>query len=106
MPLVGLVEMRASADPLLGLTIDPLATSRVVTCILHGMTNPSTHAGSAKPFLYALSGTVLLAIAGMLFVNLNEDPEVFMVLTAVFAAPGLYLIVAGAVARGIFVARR
>jgi len=70
------------------------------------MTRPSNNADSAKPFLYALSGTVLLAIAGMFFVNLNEDPEVFMVLTAVFAAPGLYLIVAGAVARGIFVARR
>ena len=67
------------------------------------MTN---HADSAKPFLYALFGTALLAIGGMLFANINEGPETFMVLTVVFAAPGLYLLIAGAVARGIFVSRR
>jgi hypothetical protein len=70
------------------------------------MTTQANHADSAKPFLYAISGTVLLAIGGMLFVNLNEDPEVFMVFTVVFTAPGLYLLIAGAVARGIFAARR
>lgn len=70
------------------------------------MTNQSDHAASAKPLLYALLGTVLLAIGGMLFVNLNEDPEIFMVFTVGFAAPGLYLLIAGAVARGIFVTRR
>jgi hypothetical protein len=70
------------------------------------MTNQVDGAASAKPLLYALSGTVLLAVGGMLFVNLNEDPEVFMVFTVAFAAPGLYLLIAGAVARGIFAARR
>jgi len=70
------------------------------------MTNQSDHADSVKPLLYALFGTVCLAIGGMLFVNLNEDPEIFMVFTVVFAAPGLYLLIAGAVAHGIFVARR
>ncbi len=70
------------------------------------MTDQSDHADSLKPFLYALGGTVLLAIGGMLFENLDEDREVFMVLTIAFAAPGLYLLIAGAVARGIFAARR
>jgi hypothetical protein len=70
------------------------------------MSNPANHADSPKPFLYALFGTVLLAIGGMLFVNLDEDPEIFMVFTVGFVAPGLYLLISGAVARGIFVARR
>jgi hypothetical protein len=41
----------------------------------------------------------------MLFVNVNEDPEIFMVFTVVFTAPGLYLLIAGAVARGVALAR-
>lgn len=61
---------------------------------------------SAAPFLHALLGTVLLAIGGMLFVNINEDPELFMVFTVMFSAPGLYLLITGAVARGIAVGRR
>jgi hypothetical protein len=70
------------------------------------MTTQSDLADSAKPFLYALVGTVFLAIGGMLFVNLDESPEFFMVLTVGLAAPGVYLLIAGAVARGIFAARR
>lgn len=70
------------------------------------MTNQVDHADSGKPFLYAFFGTVLLAVGGMLFVNRIEDPQIFMVLTIAFAAPGLYLLIAGAVARGIFAARR
>jgi hypothetical protein len=75
----------------------------------HDMTIQPGHPGnadSAKPFLYALFGTALLAIGGMLFVNVDEDPELFAVFTVAFAAPGLYLLIAGAVTRGIFVARR
>lgn len=49
---------------------------------------------------------MFLAIGGMLFVNLNEDPEIFMVYTVAFTAPGLYLLIAGAVARGVVLARR
>jgi hypothetical protein len=64
------------------------------------------HAGATPPFVNAFVGAVLLAIGGMLFVNLNEDPEIFMVFTVAFAAPGLYLLIAGAVARGITLARR
>ncbi|MBE7325251.1 hypothetical protein IEQ44_11355 [Nocardioides sp. Y6] len=56
-------------------------------------------------FAYALGGTVLLAIAGLLFANLHESTEVFMVLTVVFAAPGAFLLIAGAVARGIEITR-
>ena len=56
--------------------------------------------------LYALVGTVLLAIGGMLFVNVNEDPETFMVFTVAFTAPGLYFLIAGAVAQGIGLTRR
>ena len=58
------------------------------------------------PGAYALMATILLSIAGMLFVNLGEDPQIFIVFTAIFAVPGLYLLVAGAVARGIEMARR
>ncbi len=63
-------------------------------------------AESVTPFEHAFVGTVLLAIGGMLFVNLNEAPEIFMVLTVVFSAPGLYLLIAGAVAHGVALARR
>lgn len=70
------------------------------------MTNQADTVAPTAPFLYSLVGTVLLAIGGMLFVNLNEDPEIFVVFTAVFTGPGLYLLLAGAVARGITLARR
>ena len=53
-----------------------------------------------------LGDRVCLAIGGMLLVNLDEDPEIFMVFTVAFAAPGLYPLIAGAVAGGMFVARR
>ena len=59
------------------------------------MTNQSDDAVSVKPLLYALAGTVLLAVGGMLFVNLDEDPELFMIFAVVFAAPGLYPLIAG-----------
>jgi len=70
------------------------------------MTNQLDTATPTAPFLYAGVGTVLLAIGGMRFVNLNEDPEIFMVFTVVFTGPGLHLLLAGAVARGITMARR
>ncbi len=69
------------------------------------MTNESRIA-AVTPFHHALMGTALLAIGGMLFVNVNEDPEVFMVFTVLFTAPGLYLLIAGAVAHGVALARR
>ena len=69
------------------------------------MTNePDTVIGAA-PFLHVLAGTALLAIGGLLFLNLSEGREVFMVFTVMFSAPGLYLLIAGAVARGIALAR-
>lgn len=49
--------------------------------------------------------TFLLAIAGKLFVNLNEDPDVFIVFTVLAGAPGVYLLIAAAVAKGIEMAR-
>lgn len=58
-----------------------------------------------QPFGHAVMGAVLLGIGGLLFVNLDEGPEIFMVFTVAFAAPGLYLLLAGAVARGIQLAR-
>jgi hypothetical protein len=70
------------------------------------MTNQLETMSPTAPVIYALVGTVLLAIGGMLFVNLNEDPEIFMVFTVVFTGPGLYMLLAGAVARGITLARR
>lgn len=67
------------------------------------MTNPTVR--TAAPSVHALVGTVLLAIGGMLFMNVHEDPEIFIVFTIVFAAPGLYLLIAGAVARGMALAK-
>lgn len=70
-------------------------------------TQPSSNPYDAPfPHALALAGTALLAIGGTLFVNLNQSPEVFAVLTVAFAAPGLYLIIAGAVERGITLSRR
>ena len=69
------------------------------------MTNQSVAQPGAAPAFHAVIGTVLLAIGGMLFVNLQEDPEIFMVFTVLFTAPGLYLLIAGAVARGVILAR-
>jgi uncharacterized membrane protein len=66
----------------------------------------SNDAPGLLPSTYALGATILLSIGGMLFLNLNEDPEIFMVFTMIFTVPGLYLLLAGAVARGIQMARR
>ena len=48
---------------------------------------------------------VLLALSGMLFVNLAESPGTFMVFTVVVGAAGLSLLLAAAVAHGIQLAR-
>ncbi len=42
-----------------------------------------------------------MTVGGLLFVNVNEDPELFIVLTVAFTAPGLYVLITGAVAHGI-----
>ena len=73
--------------------------------ILAGMTHKPAAVSGADPSLHALLGTVLLAIGGMLFVNVNEDPEIFIMFTVLFAAPGLYLLIAGAVAHGVAMSR-
>lgn len=70
------------------------------------MSNHMAPPTSVRASLDALAGTVMLAIGGMLFINLDEAPEIFMVFTMVFAGPGLYLLVAGAVARGISISHR
>lgn len=69
------------------------------------MTNQSDTVIGAAPFLHGLAGTALLAVGGLFFVNINESPEIFMVFTVMFTAPGLYLLISGAVARGIALAR-
>ncbi|HSX67601.1 hypothetical protein [Nocardioides sp.] len=58
------------------------------------------------PAAYLLIAMVLLAVGSQLFLNLNEDPEIFIIFTLIFTAPGVYLLVAGAVARGIQMARQ
>ncbi len=70
------------------------------------MTNQSDSTAPTVPLVLALLGTVLIAVGGMLFVNVHESPEIFMVFSVVFTAPGLYLLITGAVAQGIIVARR
>jgi hypothetical protein len=58
------------------------------------------------PFTYVVGAVVLLSIGWQFLLNLNEDPAIFMVFALVFLAPGTYLLIAGAVARGIQMARR
>ncbi|HET7689709.1 MAG TPA: hypothetical protein VFK41_04995 [Nocardioidaceae bacterium] len=72
------------------------------------MTNQhgTSTAAAISPTLHALFGTVLLMIGGTLFVNVNEDPELFIAFSAAFMGPGLYLLIIGAVARGIELGRR
>lgn len=63
----------------------------------------------SKPFFGAAYGTVgviLLVIGSALLANLTEDPTLFGAGATLFLGSGLYLMVAGAVARGIQLARR
>ena len=73
------------------------------------MTNQPDHAYSAKPRIYLLFGTALLAIGWMIkenFTHFQNDPsEMTVAFTVAFAAPGLFLLIAGAVAQGIVAAR-
>ena len=55
---------------------------------------------------YGTVGVILLVIGSALLANLNEDPTVFGAGATLFLGAGLYLTVAGAVARGIQLARR
>lgn len=67
------------------------------------------HFDPSKPSFGAAYGTVgviLLVIGGALLANLSEDPTVFITGATLFLGSGLYLTVAGAVARGIQLARR
>jgi hypothetical protein len=54
--------------------------------------------------LYGFVGVALIAVGGMSFANAHEN-EAFGILGLLFAASGLYVTVAGAVARGIQLAR-
>jgi hypothetical protein len=69
------------------------------------MTNESDSQAAAAAFFRALFGTFLLICGSMFFININEDPQMFMILTVAFSAPGLYLLITGAVARGIVLSR-
>ncbi|WP_188784277.1 hypothetical protein [Nocardioides phosphati] len=60
--------------------------------------------GSPAGFL--LIAMILLGIAAELFLNINEDPGTFIIFTLIFAAPGVFLLIAGAVALGIEAARQ
>ena len=62
------------------------------------------HKGSPGSFL--LIAMVLLGIAAELFLNMNEDLGTFIIFTLIFAAPGAFLLIAGAVALGIEAARQ
>jgi hypothetical protein len=55
---------------------------------------------------YGTVGVILLVIGGALLANINEDPTIFGAGGTLFLASGLYLTNAGAVARGIQLARR
>lgn len=90
--------MLATADDL------PAAIDR--PAILAGMTHQLDTTAPSAPLLCAVMGTVLMAIGGMLFVYVNGDPELLIVLTVAFTAPGLYMLITGAVAHRIRLARR
>ena len=55
---------------------------------------------------YGIAGVVLLVIGGALLANTNEDSAIFGTGAVAFFGAGLYCTVAGAVARGIQLARR
>lgn len=61
---------------------------------------------NASPVACLLISMVLLAIGSELFLNLNEDPAIFVIFALVFLAPGLFLLIAGAVAFGMQITRR
>jgi hypothetical protein len=61
---------------------------------------------NSRPLGVLLTSMVLLGIASQFFLNLNEDPGIFMIFTLVFAVPGIFFLIAGAVAFGIELARR
>lgn len=60
---------------------------------------------TSSPLVALVGGTIFLAIAGVFFVNMNESPETFAVLTMLAAGPGLFMVIAGAVAQGIHLSR-
>jgi hypothetical protein len=61
----------------------------------------STDVPKSSPGGVLFVSMVLLAIAAELFLNLNEDPGIFIIFTLIFAAPGIFLLIAGAVAFGL-----
>lgn len=56
--------------------------------------------------LCLLGSMVLLAIGAQLFLNLDEDPAIFVIFALVFLAPGFFLLIAGAVAFGMRITPR
>lgn len=57
------------------------------------------------PVGYLFAGTLLLGLAAGFAAYLDEGPVAFFVLSMVTVGPALYLLITGAVARGIQVAR-
>lgn len=55
--------------------------------------------------LHGFVGTILMVLAGSLLANIDENPAAFRTLGLIALAGALYVIVAGAVARGIQLAR-
>lgn len=58
----------------------------------------------SEAFGYAVVGFFLVLIGGSLLGNMNEDPAIFRTGGLIFGTSGLYLLLVGAVARGIEVA--
>lgn len=56
--------------------------------------------------MYLLGSVPLLVVGGMLLANTNEEPAIFGTGALLFLAFAGYLLLVGAVARGIQVARR
>lgn len=52
-----------------------------------------------------VGGAVLMLLSWLFFLNLNEEPTVFGAIAVVLFAMGAYNIIAGAIARGIQLAR-
>lgn len=72
---------------------------------MSGARDPDDYEPSAG-VLYALAGVALLALAALMVGQIIDSPDLGRVLVAGLAGSGLYLLITGAVVRGLQLGRR
>jgi hypothetical protein len=72
---------------------------------MSGARDPDDYEPSAG-VLYAVAGVALIALAALMVGQIIEAPDLVRVLIAGLAGSGLYLLITGAVARGLQLGRR